>query len=258
MSIVTLTSDYGSGGLYQASLKGALYSLLPEINLVEISHNIRPHDIVQASFVLRQSAFTFPPGSIHLICLDIDYNKDIIVAVNNDHYFIGSDNGIFPLLFGSDESPSYYIMETNLKSANDSFLEKSVFPLLSKAILEGKLQEVTKLGLPLVYKQSQVPVIDENTIRGTIIYIDGYDNAITNINRELFHQRMVNKSSFAIFYRRKMKIDKISLTYNDSKPGGELAFFNSMNLLEIAMNSGNAGQLLGLNIGSPVIIEYYD
>lgn len=258
MSIVTLTSDYGLGGLYQASVKGSLYTMLPQINVVDISNQIRPHDIVQASFVLRQTAYSFPLGSIHLICVDIDYKRNIIVAQNKGHYFVGSDNGIFSLLFGAEDSPSFYILESTFIPANSAFLEKNAFPLLSKAILDNRLSDVAQVGLPQVHKQFQVPVIDENTIRGSIIYIDGYDNAITNIDKELFHQRLANKSSFALFYRRKMKIDKISLTYNDNKPGSELAFFNSMNLLEIAMNAGNAGQLLGLSVGSPVIIEYYD
>lgn len=258
MSIVTITSDYGLGGIYQAILKGSLYTAFPSVNINDITHAIRSHDILQASFVLKQSAYYFPSGTVHLICVDHDYRRKTLVALNNGHYFIGNDNGIFSLLFNKDEDTVFYELKSNPETIDASFPEKTLYPMLVKAIFEKQLHEIVQPATPQITKQNQIPVWEENTIRGSVIYIDGYDNAITNINRQLFEERLVGKSSFAIYFRRKLKIDKISSAYVDSKMGSELAFFNSMNLLEIAMNAGNAGQLLGLNVGSPVIIEYYD
>ena len=103
-----------------------------------------------------------------------------------------------------------------------------------------------------------MPVIEENIIRGGVVYIDGYDNVITNITRDLFEERKHNKKSFRIVLRRKLYVNNISDSYQSVKAGAELALFNSFNLLEIAINEGNAAQLLGFKIGAPVIIEFYD
>ena len=71
-------------------------------------------------------------------------------------------------------------------------------------------------------------------------------------------EKKLTKKRFSIFYRRKDKITYISKNYSDVKNGTELALFNESGLLEIAMNTGKAGQLLGLNVGGQIIIEFYD
>ncbi|MFW6364787.1 MAG: SAM hydroxide adenosyltransferase, partial [Bacteroidota bacterium] len=98
--------------------------------------------------------------------------------------------------------------------------------------------------------------IDESVIIGRIVYIDSFSNAITNITKDLFY-RVANNRKFQIFVQSNThKINSISKTYND-KPEGELiALFNSLNLLEIAMNGGNAAELLALSTDSTVRVRF--
>jgi S-adenosylmethionine hydrolase len=108
-----------------------------------------------------------------------------------------------------------------------------------------------------MYKQvPMLPTIDESVINGSVIYIDSYKNAFTNINRELFDQ--IGKGRpFDIFVQSNHnRINRLNKRYGESSLGEMLALFNSIGLLEIAINGGNAADLLNLSINSSVRIKF--
>jgi S-adenosylmethionine hydrolase len=101
------------------------------------------------------------------------------------------------------------------------------------------------------------PTIDESVIIGRVVYIDSFDNAITNISQDLFYRAGENRK-FQIFVQSNTnKIHKISTTYNENPEGELLALFNSLDLLEIAMNGGNVAQILSLDTDSTVRVRFY-
>ena len=101
------------------------------------------------------------------------------------------------------------------------------------------------------------PTIDESVIIGSVVYIDSYSNAITNITADLFY-RIGNKRKFQIFVQSNTnRINKISKNYNENPEGELLALFNSLNLLEVAMNGGNAAEILALDTDSTVRVRFY-
>ena len=114
---------------------------------------------------------------------------------------------------------------------------------------------------PVEDYQSQIPyrpVIDKNLINGSVIYIDSFSNAITNISRETF-DKVGQAKPFEIFIQSNhYKIDKINTTYSDSVSGELLAIFNSIGLLEIAIHHGNAAELLNLAINSAIRVKFYN
>jgi S-adenosylmethionine hydrolase len=260
VAFITLISDYGHNSPYLAALKGVIYSTLPDARIVDISHSVNPHDILQAAYILKNTIRNFPEGTVHLIAIDTSYelHKQFLIAEHQQQFFIGADNGIFSLLF--DEKPSkIWSVNDSLILSNDLFPEKNVFVEVAvRLIRKDDIHSFTTVSEIRNMKQHIAPVVEENLVRGSVIFIDGYGNAITNISTELFQQKMEGKQSFAIFYRRKDKITYISRNYGDVKSGYELALFNESGLLEIAMNTGKAAQLLGLREGSQVIIEFYD
>jgi S-adenosylmethionine hydrolase len=103
-----------------------------------------------------------------------------------------------------------------------------------------------------------LPTIDESVINGSIVYIDSYRNAITNIPKELFEKIGKNRPFDVFIQSNHYKINKINKTYSETSAGELLALFNSLNLLEIAISSGNAADLLNLNINSIIRIKFYD
>ena len=100
MSIITLITDFGYKDQFVAQIKGEIYSNNPESQVVDISHNISPFNIMEAAYVLENSYKSFPENTIHIIDVDSEKNKEkkhIIVKLDN-HYFITSDNGIMSIL----------------------------------------------------------------------------------------------------------------------------------------------------------------
>jgi S-adenosylmethionine hydrolase len=123
-------------------------------------------------------------------------------------------------------------------------------------ILSGK---ITGLGIKTtqLYKQvPMLPTIDESVINGSVVYIDSYKNAITNITRELFDQIGKGRSFEILVQSNHYRISRLNKGYSDSSLGEMLALFNSIGVLEIAINGGNAADLLNLSLNSTVRIKF--
>lgn len=260
MAFITITSDYGNNSPYSAAVKGAIYTQMPSAQIVDISNTVSPFNVLQATYLLKQVVWHYPLHSVHLICVDTNYaaNGQYIIAESDGQYFIGADNGIFSLLF--EKTPAtFYVVKKQYINADDLFPEKNLFAFLAIQLLNGiKVQELGDAGEPKNIKQSLMPVIEEGLIRGNIVFVDGFDNAITNITRDIFDKKLAEKPSFKIFFSRKLFISYISKNYSDVVSGNELALFNESGHLEIALNAGKAGQLLGLKMGAAINIEFYD
>jgi S-adenosyl-L-methionine hydrolase (adenosine-forming) len=260
LAFITLTSDYGNNSPYAAAVKGAIYAQMPSAQIIDISANVGPFNVLEAAYLLKQVVWNYPLHSIHLICVDTNYaaNNGYIIAESDGQYFIGADNGIFALLFENHQA-AFYRVHAHLINEHDLFPEKNLFTYLAIQLLSQKsVSELAAPDKPLNIKQSLMPVIEEAMIRGNVVFIDGYDNAITNIGKDIFETKRKEKKRFKIFFSRKLFIDFISNNYNEVKNGNELALFNGNGYLEIALNNAKAGQLLGLKTGSPITIEFYD
>ncbi|MFI5222216.1 MAG: S-adenosyl-l-methionine hydroxide adenosyltransferase family protein [Bacteroidia bacterium] len=260
MAFITLTSDYGISTPYAAALKGAIYSAFADAKIVDISHSVKPHDILQAAYILKNAVPHFPQNTIHFIAIEtsIALHKQVLVVENKGQFFIGVDNGIFSLLFESAPEKIFSV-KPEFISEEDLFPEKNLFPVIALKILkEEPIFSFADIAEIKNIKQNIAPVEEGNILRGNVIFVDGYGNSVTNISRNLFEKTNSGKARFSIFYRRNDQIKYISRNYHDVKNGSELALFNETGLLEIAMNTGKAGQLLGLKEGSPIFIEFYD
>ncbi len=259
MGIITLTTDLGHKDFYQAALKGSLISLYPTVRLVDISHEIPSFNIQQAAFILRNAYTYFPKDSVHLVGIDSVYNRNIryLAMRYKGHYFVGADNGIFSLIF--DEDPEE-IVELNIIQ-DLKFLHFPLTDIFAKAASHlaqgGRLDQIGDPVENIVKRVMIQPITDRNSIRGSVVYIDSFQNAITNISKELFNQ-VQNNRKFELSFRRSESINQLSWHYNEVPEGEKLCLFGISNFLEIAINKGNASGLLGLNIGEIVRIEFMD
>ena len=255
---ITLLSDYGNASHYSASIKGNLYKNIANIQVIDISHNVEKYNNFQASFILRNVIDNFKEGSIHLICVNTNVflNSKIIIAYYKNQYFIALDNGLLNLFFENENAEIWELKEEYLKENKSLFVENNQFIFIANQLVNNNAIEKFAIKSTLT-KQNVINnfEFDENGITATVMYIDGFGNAITNISKEIFLQYSVNKK-FKIYYARKEFFTKISNHYKEVQIGGELILFNSSNFLEIATNEGNASQLLGLRVGSKILIEF--
>jgi S-adenosylmethionine hydrolase len=257
MGIITLTTDLGHTDFYQAALKGSLLNLYPSVKIIDISHEIPPFDIQQAAFVLKNAYQYFPKKTVHLIGIDSVYNRNTryLAIKHKDYFFVGTDNGIFSLLF--DEEPEEAVELTVIQDLK--FLHFPLTDIFAKAsIYLAKGGKLSDIGTPINDIQQRTviqPVIDNNTIRGRVIYVDSFQNVITNITKELFTE-VQNNRAFTVHFRRNETINQLSWHYNEVPEGEKLCLFGISNHLEIAINKGNASGLLGLHIGDIVRVDF--
>ncbi|MDB5061202.1 MAG: hypothetical protein JWP67_1045 [Mucilaginibacter sp.] len=257
MAIITLTTDLGDKDIYQAALKGSIYKLLPTVNIVDITNNVAPFNVQQAAFILKNSFYYFPEDTVHLIGIDTVYNtytRYLAVRYKN-HYFVGADNGIFSLMF--DEEPDE-IVEINIMQ-DLKFLHFPLADIFVKAACHlANGGTLAKIGLPVTSVENKMtlqPVIEKNLIKGAVIYIDSFQNVITNVTKEFFN-RVQQGRRFILYFKRNETITQLSWHYNEVPEGEKLCLFGISDHLEIAINKGNASGLLGLNLGDSVIIDF--
>jgi len=273
MSIITLTSDMGLQDHYVGALKGFILKHCSTANLIDISHSVQPFNILQAAFFIRNCINDFPDGTIHLIAVNsepvINFGrpedgKFPSIMLFKGQYFVSTDNGFFSLLLKDALPEKMYRIDGAVSSPQalrypaKNILAKAAAQLAAGVPIDELAEEVEHYNKAFAVNA----VIEENLIKGTIIHIDHYGNAITNITEELF-KRIGNDEPFTIFFRRKeYYIDEISHVYSDVPEGEKLALFNSSGHLEIAINkgvSGNGGganSLFGLHVNDIVRIEF--
>jgi S-adenosylmethionine hydrolase len=275
MSIITLTTDFGIKDHFIANIKGAILTEIPEVNIVDISHQISPFNILEAAYIVQNSYRSFPLGTIHIIGVDSELNpenKHLVVKFEGQ-YFICSDNGIMSMACLNIEPEK--IVEINIHDkliSNFSVLD--VFVKVACHISRGGKLEVIGKGISKIKSvKNLTPFINEskNQIIGNVIYIDNYGNVITNITKSFF--REVSKSREFEISVRNYKFKKIHSKYSDivnfsideskrNNDGQALAIFNSSLNLEIAIyksnpvNFGTAASLMGLNILDTVTVNF--
>ena len=260
MPIITLTTDLGLKDYYVGSLKGALLSQYPEAKIVDISHEIKAFDMLQASVVIRNAFPDFPDGTVHIIGVNPDVTEESrhLVAKVRDQYFIMPDNGMLSLIF--DSKPDEVVSMTLIQQSEMlSFPAKDIYVTAACHLAKGgSLNVIGKPVKDMAERMLFRAVMEDHLIRGMAMYIDHYGNVLTNIDKNLFKQ--FNKfPGFSIQLRRsEYEIREISKIYGDVPHGEKLAMFSSSGFLEIAINQGNASKLLGINQNDIIRIEFYD
>ncbi|ALU74438.1 hypothetical protein AUW17_03765 [Tenacibaculum dicentrarchi] len=275
MSLITLTTDFGIKDHFVSAVKGAIYSELPEVKIVDITHHITPFNITETAYILRNTYKSFPDKTIHIIGVDSELsaeNKHIAIELDN-HYFICPDNGIISMIT-SDIKPTK-IVEINIHNhIETSFPVLDVFVQVASHIARGGSLNVIGKEID-VYRNSveiKTTVNKQQTIiSGGVIYTDNYGNVITNIDKKLF--KSVGKGRNFIITAKRYTFTKIYKRYNEivdyaipkekrNNDGEKLAIFNSSGFLEIAIyrsnlnTVGGASTLLGLGYRDSITVEF--
>ncbi len=259
MSIITITSDWKNHDYYLACFKGTILKQCTDARIVDISHRITPFHSLEAAFIVSSSYRHFPEGAIHVIAVNSTHSIDCkyVALYINKHYFIGADNGIFGLMFPDEEKNFRIVNLQNFRNHDNTTFPELAFAHAAGCIADGK--KIDTIGEPLQQYERNIPIhptFDESFIYGSVIYIDSYNNVITNINRELFEKIGKNRP-FHIYIKSLANcITTINQNYYEKASGELFALFNSLGLLEIGMRHGNAAQLLSLSQDTNIRIEF--
>ena len=252
MPVITLTTEWKPDDIYYGIIKGKLCSLSPGTMVIDNAGSIPAFNISQAAFIIRNTYNNYPKGSVHIICVHSEANKDQdhLIVRARDHFFVGTDNGIFNLILNSD--PEEVIKIDHPENSD----ELEIFSKAAAGLIAGK--KLPELGIAVNRIIERVPLratIDKDVIIGSIIFIDSYGNAISNITREVFYRVFENKDFRILIQSNKNYTDQISYKYGDVPVGEMLARFNQFELLEISINGANVSELLSITVGSVVRVD---
>lgn len=261
MAIITLTTDFGLKDNYVGAIKGAILKELPSVSIVDISHLVKKFDIAEAAFILRTAYKDFPDGTVHVIGVNSESTLKMphVAVLYKKQYFISTDNGIFSLIF--DANPDK-VVELSILQETDAltFPTKNVFAKAACHIARGGALEIIGKPINKLTKSVNLRPFSEglNVLKGVVIYIDDYENIITNITKQQFYEFSKGRK-FNIFFRRlEYKINTISINYNSVIQGERVALFGTSGFLEIAINGAKAKGIFGLTIRDVIRIEFYD
>ena len=162
-------------------------SVLPSANVIDISHEIPKFDHYKAAYIIREAAKHFPAQSIHIVGV-VNFKSNshkLLVAHYCDQYFICFDTGFFSLLLDEFSDATMFEVEIkNLFTNNLMPFEEMVDVALK--IASGKPLPVFATVVNTANRQVVWQAIKQpNAIHGNVIFIDGFDNLITNISKEM-------------------------------------------------------------------------
>lgn len=275
MAIITLTTDFGEKDHFAGAVKGAIYSELEGVRIVDISHGVSPFHIMEAAYIIQNAYSSFPPGTIHIIGIDSELNPENkhIAVLLDGHYFICANNGIIAML--ANEINPQKIVEINIHDRIiTNFPVLDVFVKVACHIARGGTLEVIGKQIDTIKELRGIrPIINQkaNQIVGSVIYIDNYGNVITNITKSKFEE--IGKGRSFKITARTANFISIHSHYSDAinfdtpigkrdEDGKKIALWNSSNYLELSIYKsnpatvGSANSLFGLRYRDTVTINF--
>lgn len=253
MSHITLTTDFGLSDWFVGSMKGVIASIAPDACVIDITHGIEAGDISGGAFALLASTRYFPVGTVHVVVVDpgVGSLRGAIAAECDGHRFVAPDNGILSHVLPEGRAARIHRVENKrflLEPVSRTFHGRDVFAPVGAHLSRGVTLEqlgpavdaIVRLAFPCHRK------VDAG-IEGEVIYVDRFGNAITTIPEAAGpRQKSVSVAGRAI---------PVASCYADVPPGSPVAIFGSTGYLEIAINGGSAGRVLGLRRGSTVVLR---
>lgn len=256
--IITLTTDFGYRDYYVSAMKAVILSKCPKVRLVDVSHDILPQDIMAGAWILRNSAFLYPKGTIHLAVVDpgVGTKRKPIAVETKGHYFVGPDNGIFSLLSSYTELNAFEILHDDImkQTISSTFHGRDIFAPAAAMLANG--MPIHELGKPIEEINSYrwaSPISDDEGIQGWVVHIDTYGNLITNIPEELLEK--CKSQPFKIYVGTTIINSTVS-TFSDVTDGETVALIGSAGTLEICVNKGSASEMLSVYKGAPVSVVF--
>lgn len=249
--IITLTTDFGLRDHFVGVMKGVVLSIAPQAEVVDITHGIQSHDLVEAALVLQSSYSFFPAGTIHVVVVDpgVGSSRRPILVKTVRYFFLAPDNGVLSSIYSNEQPLQVYHLTKEkyfLKPTSSTFHGRDIFaPVaawLSRGVTPGKLgrkiSDPVRLDLPTVRR------IREGVLVGTILRIDKFGNLITNVSRHDLSGASRGIPALSVNLAKR-QIRKICRSYAEAKNKELFVIWGSSGLLEVSANQASAAELLG-------------
>jgi S-adenosylmethionine hydrolase len=257
--LIALLTDFGMRDHYAGTMKGVALGVCPDATLIDITHDIAPHDVVSGALELAASYRYFPAATVFLVVVDpgVGSARRGIAAEAGDYRFVAPDNGVLSVVL--DEVPPKRVVELSERryarpTVSRTFEGRDRFAPAAGWLAKGL--ELTALGRPagaLHRLDLPHPQVSADAIAGEVLRVDRFGNLVTNIDRKMF-EKIASSDPLTIRLGDR-QISKIVSTYADASPGELCALFGSSDHLEIAANGGSAASALAAGRGAVVHVS---
>ncbi|MCD6529652.1 SAM-dependent chlorinase/fluorinase [Candidatus Bathyarchaeota archaeon] len=261
-AIITLLTDFGLRDPYVAEMKGTILSICPEARIVDITHEVEKFNVKMGAYILASSTPHFPEGTIHVAVVDpgVGTERKAIIIRTARSVLIGPDNGLLALSAMREGVKEVFAIENPKYMAekpSKTFHGRDIFCRAAAYICKGV--PVSDFGPKIdtfIKPEFSLPRYEYGRLRGEIIHIDGFGNAITNVTGETLEKLQASVGSILSLQieSKKFKI-KLCETYGDVPKGEKLLLIGSDGFLEISVNQGNAAKSLNLKVGDEVLVS---
>ncbi len=255
--IIALLTDFGTRDHYSGVMKGVVLGICPDVTLVDLSHDLPPHDIAFAAQELAATFKYFPAGTIFLVVVDpgVGTTRRGLAAEVGDKKFVAPDNGVLTAVF--QDTPPKRVVELSERryarptvsrtfEGRDRFAPAAAF--LAKGIhLEAFGRAVTDYQVIDLHP----PEVNGSSLRGRVIRVDRFGNIVTNLDRKSCERLSSGQATLQLSVGSKT-ISRIVSTYADIAPGEVGALFGSTDQLECSAQAANAAEQLGVSVGDLV------
>jgi S-adenosylmethionine hydrolase len=256
--IITLTTDFGLSDPFVGIMKGVILGIAPNVQIVDLTHEVRSYDIIEAAFLLNSSYRYFPEGTIHVVVVDpgVGSSRRALAASVHRQSFVAPDNGVLSLIFPPERTeigpPVYDITNRSLfkEPVSHTFHGRDVFAPVAAHLARGT--PIDSVGSRIIdYIKRPVPrprVAGENRLVGTVLRIDKFGNVITNLRPDDLKQNFVIRVAGSDIHR-------LCGTFADAQPGELFAIEGSTGFIELALNQGSAAGRFNIELGAEIEVE---
>ena len=255
--IITLTTDFGLSDPFVGIMKGVILGIAPDAELVDITHDVRSYDILEAAFIIETTYRYFPEGTVHVIVVDpgVGSSRRPIAAATKGHTFVAPDNGVLSYVLQAEPSapipPAHWITNRSLflNSVSQTFHGRDIFaPVAAHLSLGTPVEAVGPRIVDFVKKPFPKPRTQGDKLVGTVLRIDKFGNIITNLRRHHLGEDFTIRVAG-------LSIMRLYSNFSEAQPGEFFALEGSTGYIELALNQGSAADRLDVGLGAEIELE---
>lgn len=259
ISVITLLTDFGDRDYFVASMKGVILGINPQARVVDLSHNVMPHQIDDAAYLLKASCKYFPDGTVHVAVVDpgVGSLRRPLLVTTSRHFFVAPDNGLLSYIYQEETGIEVRQIENKqyrLDSEGTTFDGRDVFAPAAAWLTKGR--QAGSYG-KLIHDYVKLPLAEPewqgSVLVGTIVYVDHFGNLISNLTP--FHVTEVrgkSRRSEVTIRLGGVTIDGLVRSYSQGDPVTPNALINSNGQVEIFLKEGSAADKLKLGRGEKI------
>ncbi|MCS7142704.1 MAG: SAM-dependent chlorinase/fluorinase [Aigarchaeota archaeon] len=258
--VIALLTDYGLSDPYVGEVKAVIKSVCNFVDIIDITHEVRPFDVEHGAFLLLLSYRFFPKGTIFEAVVDpgVGSARRGLVINSRNYYFVGPDNGLLYPAANEDGILAVYSIDERYyaRPYGETFHGRDVFARVAAEIAKGRRPRMHRLKRDELVRLEFRFELEEGLKRasGRVLHVDRFGNLVTSIPQEAL--RFIPVGAIMRLKIGEARYDaRLVKSYAEGRGGELIALFGGTGFLEISVNQCSASKFLSVEQGEEVEIE---